>query len=182
MRIISGKKRGVRLISPKNLNIRPTTDRIKEAMFDTLQCHITGANVLDLFCGSGALGIEAWSRGAKKVTMSDISNKSINDARKNLIKIGLPAEIELIKNNYKNTVKLFQNKDKFDIVIIDPPYADDLYSSVINELTVCRILNNDAIIVAESDKPIIVESTGVYLWKNKRYGDIYLTYFKYNCV
>lgn len=178
MRVIAGKKRGTKLIAPKDKLIRPTTDRVKEAVFGTLQSYIKDANVLDLFCGSGALGIEAWSRGAKYIVLADKSLSSLELAKKNAAVVGQPSELCFLKKNYIDCIKMFKNTEEFDIVFIDPPYKCGLYHNAVNEIIKNRILSKDGVIVVESDAQIDFENNMMFLWKQKKYGSTIIYFLK----
>lgn len=178
MRIIAGKRKGTKLSSPKDDSIRPTTDRIKEAVFNTLQNLIPESKVLDLFCGSGALGIEAWSRGAELVILADKSASSIELAKKNKAIIGNPNEIKIIKKNYVDCIKMFKNSEEFDIVFLDPPYKAGLYENVLDYIIESNILNKDAVIVAETDVNTNIENENLLLWKQKKYGNTVISYYR----
>ena len=178
MRVISGKRRGTKLYAPKDDLVRPTTDRVKEAIFASLQNIVPGSKVLDLFCGSGALGIEAWSRGAERVVLSDKSVSSINLAKKNLALVGNPPEIKIVKNNYTDCIKRFKNSAEFDIVFLDPPYKAGLYNNILEEIIQNNILAEEAVIIAESDTSADFENDSLYLWKQKKYGSTIVSFFK----
>lgn len=178
MRVITGKKRGAKLYAPKDDTVRPTTDRVKEAVFGTLQNYIPNAKILDLFCGSGSLGIEAWSRGADYVVLADKSASSIELTKKNVAVVGNPPEIEVIKKNYSDCIKLFKNSKEFDIVFLDPPYSAGLYNNVLDEIVDNNILSENALIVTESDGQADFENDKLNLWKQKKYGSTIISFLK----
>jgi len=179
VRVIAGKKRGTRLEAPPDDRIRPTTDRVKEALFGSLQFLIPGAKVLDLFSGSGALGIEAWSRGADEVILADSDAASIAVIRKNYERIGSPGNVKIIKNDYSEVIKQFKNTEKFDIVLIDPPYKSGFYSDVVEKLVQYGLLSGGAVVVMESDGPLEIDADGIEFYKEKKYGATILTYGRY---
>lgn len=150
MRVISGTARGTNLETLEGNNTRPTLDRVKEALFNIIQCDIVGANVLDLFSGSGALGIEALSRGAKTCIMCDKSYEAIQIINKNVKKTHLEGKAKVIKNDYKKTLELLQGQ-KFDVIFIDPPYALDIAVSSIKYIIEFNLLTDNGIIVLETD-------------------------------
>ena len=150
MRVISGTAKGIRLESLDGDTTRPTLDRVKEALFNILQNDIKDAYVLDLFSGSGALGIEALSRGAKLCVMSDKSADAINVITKNLKKTKLDKNAEVIKNDYMQTLKALNQK--FDLIFVDPPYAQDIAVNAIKNIMEQDLLTEEGIIVLETDE------------------------------
>ena len=150
MRVISGTARGTNLETLEGNNTRPTLDRVKEALFNIIQCNIVDANVLDLFSGSGALGIEALSRGAKACIMCDKSYEAIQIINKNIRKTHLEEKAKVIKNDYKKTLELLQGQ-KFEVIFIDPPYALDIAVSSIKYIIEFNLLADDGIIILETD-------------------------------
>lgn len=151
MRVISGSARGTNLETLDGNNTRPTLDRVKEALFNIIQNYVRDSIVLDLFSGSGALGIEALSRGAKHAIMCDKSNDAIKIINKNLIKTHLEEKSTVIKNDYKNALNSLTNK-KFDIIFIDPPYAADIAVDSIKNIIELDLLSDDGIIILETDE------------------------------
>lgn len=156
MRIIAGKFKGRSLITMKDQSIRPTTDRVKESIFNLIQGYVEDAKVLDLFAGSGALGIEALSRGAESVTFADRSNDSIETVNTNLKKVS--GKINIIRKDFLSTIDyLSARKEKFDIIFLDPPYKQGLDKAAIDKIDEAGILAEDGIIVVErarDDEPI----------------------------
>ena len=159
MRVISGKYRGKRLYAPKDNKVRPTTDRIKETLFNILQMQTAEATVLDLFCGSGALGIESLSRGAKEVFFVDKNKDSIDLTNQNLK--GVEKKYKVIFGDFLTVLRSLHRK--FDLIFIDPPYASELGELAIKAIFDLDALNKDGIIVYEhgSDKKFEL--------KNKKY-------------
>jgi 16S rRNA (guanine(966)-N(2))-methyltransferase RsmD len=150
MRIIRGDYKGIRLLSPKGNKIRPTTDKTKERLFNILQNRIIfdEAIVLDMFCGSGALGIEACSMGAKQVTFVDNDNSSIILTQSNLSKIQSSAKTMCC--DYKVAIKNFaKNLNKFNLILLDPPYNREIEDKVLQQIVLQQILENDGIIALE---------------------------------
>ena len=150
MRVISGIARGTKINSIDDTSTRPTLDRVKEAMFNILQGKIKDSIVLDLFAGSGALGIEALSRGAKKVYFCDINLDAIKIIKKNLQKTRLIENSVIINKDYKDSLK--QINEKFDIVFLDPPYKLDLSIKSIKLLLTLDLIKLDTICVIETDE------------------------------
>ena len=160
MRIIAGKFKGRSLITMKDKSIRPTTDRVKESVFNLLQGIVEDAKVLDLFAGSGALGIEALSRGAASVVFADRSNDSIETINTNLKKVN--GKISVIRKDFLSTIDYFSaRKEKFDLIFLDPPYKQGLDKIALEKIDEAGILAEDGIIVVErsrEDTPLKLNS------------------------
>ena len=174
MRVISGKYRGLVLAEFKGMEIRPTADRVKESLFNILAFKIAGARVLDLFCGSGSLGIECLSRGAQFVQFNDISADSIAVLNKNLSR--------LKDKNYRVSrgdwsVCLSSLREKFDIIFIDPPYADDCGISAVKFIGSHNLLTEGGVAVYERDRPFEGDVEGLVIKDERKYGKTYLTFF-----
>ena len=171
MRIISGKYKGLVLAEFKGENIRPTADRVKESLFNIIYSSVAGASVLDMFCGSGNLGLECLSRGAAFVHFNDISRDSIAVLKKNLLRID---------GNYKITNCDFSccmnEGDRYDIIFIDPPYASD---AGIGALKIIREhLSGDGIAIFERDRFFEGEIAGLEKYDERKYGKTVLSFFK----
>ena len=132
MRVISGTARGKKLTSLEGLETRPTLDRVKEALFNILQFDLKDSNILDLFSGSGALAIEALSRGAENAILCDFSKQSTKIINKNLEDTRLVEKSKVFNKDYLETLKILKNENqKFDIIFLDPPYKTDyIYNSI----------------------------------------------------
>lgn len=152
MRIISGSARGTRLESLEGENTRPTLDRIKESAFNIIQNKIQEADVLDVFSGSGALAIESLSRGAKFAVLNDNSFKAIEIIKNNLKKTHLEDKAKVIKNDYTTTLKNLGKDNKFDIIFIDPPYANDTATDAVKKIIEYELLKDNGIIILETDQ------------------------------
>lgn len=177
MRVVGGKYKGRVLCGFEGNEIRPTSDMVRESLFNILQYKKSESEFLDLFCGTGAMGIEAASRGAKKVVLNDLSKKSLAVAKKNLSKVGNPPEIEL--SNKDAALFLASTAQKFDVVYIDPPYKGGF-----NEVAVAgakNVLKEDGIIVLESEEPFCEEVEGLIKFDERKYGRARLTFFKREC-
>lgn len=174
MRIISGKYRGMVLSEFKGEDIRPTADRVKESLFNILSAEVAGAAVLDLFCGSGGLGLECISRGAASVHFNDISSDSISVLKKNLCK--LKGE-----NNYKVTnldySSCLARSGAFDLIFIDPPYRLEAGREALEIIGANGLLNSDGVAVLERDRSFEGEIKGLRLYDERKYGKTYLTFF-----
>lgn len=180
MRIIAGLLKGRRLQGIKAHNIRPTADRVKEALFSILGDRVINCRFLDLFAGSGSIGIEAYSRGAAEVIFIDSSRDSIKALKGNLDKIGLSDSFEIYNTDFSTAIdKLAEKKKLFDIIFIDPPYRKDIVYEAVKKIFKSNILSNCGIIVIEQGiKDIIYEKIEKYdLIKRKSYGDTLLLFY-----
>ena len=149
MRVISGKYKGRRLVAPENYDIRPTTDKVKESIFSTVQQEVDGGVVLDLFSGTGALGIEALSRGAKKVYFCDCSPKSLDLLVKNLSFCD-KKEYELYKGDYADCIRLLTSRGvKCDVILCDPPYASGLTAKAMEKIEKGGLLKEGGVLISE---------------------------------
>lgn len=174
MRVISGKYRGMNLAEFQGNDIRPTADRVKESLFNILAAKVAGASVLDLFCGSGNLGIECLSRGARCVHFNDISAGSITVLKKNLSR--LRGEVFTVtRADWREC--LYAAKQPFDIVFIDPPYADDCGIYALELLSKRGLLSGGGVAVYERDRAFEGEAEGLEKFDERRYGRTYLTFF-----
>lgn len=154
MRVISGTARGSILHSIENINTRPTLDRVKESLFNIIQNKIADAVVLDLFAGSGALAIEALSRGAQKAYLCDCSKEAIQMINKNLEKTRLIEKTKIYNTDYMETLKRIEKENvKFDIIFLDPPYKLDLSIKALEQISKSKLLNEEGIIIIETDEP-----------------------------
>ncbi len=178
MRVITGKARGVSLKTPDGMATRPTTDRVKEAMFSIIQFDIPGATVLDLFGGSGQLGIEALSRGAKSAVFVDEREDACKLIRENLRRTKLENTASVIRSDYANFLK--KCKERFDIIFLDPPYAEKFLENSLNFITEIDILQSGGIIVAERPvgKELLCEFPGYTRSKDYKYASTILTIFR----
>ncbi|MBO5478490.1 MAG: 16S rRNA (guanine(966)-N(2))-methyltransferase RsmD [Clostridia bacterium] len=152
MRVISGTAKGSILYSLEGNNTRPTLDRVKEALFNIIQTDMQDAEILDLFSGSGALAIEALSRGAKKAVLCDNSKAAIGIIEKNLEKTHLKEKAIVIKDDYKKALHFLKNKFQFDFIFLDPPYAGDFVKKAVEESIALDLLKKDGIIIIETDE------------------------------
>jgi len=150
MRIISGLARGTKLYTLEGENTRPTLDRVKEPLFSIIQNYIKDANVLDLFAGSGALGLEALSRGANKAILCDKSYEAIEIIKKNINKTHFEEKTKVLCMDYKKC--LSSVADKFDIIFIDPPYKLDIAVNSVEIILDNNLLSPDGIIIIETDE------------------------------
>ena len=150
MRVISGKCKGKKLFALKGLSLRPTSDRVKEAIFDILQKFSPGKNVLDLFAGTGALGIEALSRGAQRAVFVEGSARCGEVLRRNIDACRLSGQAEVLCKEVQGGLKaLEERKDSFDLIFLDPPYGKGLAYRALESLSISHILSVNALVVAE---------------------------------
>lgn len=180
MKIISGKYKGRNLLGFDIDGTRPTMDRVKESLFAMIQNYVNGANVLDLFAGSGNLGIEALSEGAKVAYLVDKNRKAYNTIQGNLRNLKIESA-NVFCMDYLQAIKQFaSNNNRFDIIFIDPPYQTDLVKKSIENIIQLDILNKKGIIVAESDKfDKIVFPPCLEIVKSKKYGDKWVVILRY---
>lgn len=178
VRVISGKARGLKLISPAGNSTRPTLDRVKEALFSMLLPYLNEASVLDLFAGSGALGIEALSRGADKAVFVDSSNTAIDCVKKNLAAAKLENSATVIMSSSESYLK--KCTEKFDIIFLDPPYAQSLYEDSLMLIEKYNLLSESGIIVVEWDCDIGFNGkiSRFKVLKDKKYGRVGITVLK----
>ena len=178
MRVITGKARGVSLKTPDGIATRPTADRVKEAMFSIIQFDVPGAKVLDLFGGTGQLGIEALSRDAKSAVFVDEREDACKLIRENLRRTKLDKEARVIRSDYANFLK--NCAEQFDIIFLDPPYAEVFLENSLNLITEIDILQSGGIIVAERPvgKELLCEFPGYTRSKDYRYSSTILTIFR----
>lgn len=175
MRVITGTARGRKLTAPEGLDVRPTADKVKEGIFSAVQFELEGARVLDLFAGSGQLGIEALSRGAKHAVFVDSSLKSVRCINENLRNTGFERCSEVISRDSYNYIKL--TAQSFDLIILDPPYR---HSHIANILPfAAKKLKSGGIIICEYEKEAGEPSApeGLSLRKTYHYGKISVSIF-----
>ena len=178
MRVIAGKARGVQLKTPEGMQTRPTADRVKEAMFSILQFDLPGTRVLDLFGGTGQLGIEALSRGAKSAVFVDAGEKACTLIKENLKRCKLENDAKVVRSDYMQYLE--RCRETFDIVLLDPPYAELFLENAIKKLSEIDILESGAIIVAERpvEKELSLEIPGFNRSKDYKYGNTLLTLYR----
>ena len=178
MRVISGLRKGIQLKTPDGLQTRPTADRVKEALFSIIQFDIPTARVLDLFGGTGQLGIEALSRGAQKAVFVDASEKACRLIRENLRRTELAQQAAVLCCDYLSYLQ--KSKDQFDIIFLDPPYAEKYLENALNVISEIDILQSGGIIVAERPvgKELDCVLSGFERSKDYKYGQTLLTVFR----
>ena len=164
MRVITGSARGRRLKTPKGDDVRPTTDNVKEALFNIIREDVEGRRVLDLFAGTGQLGIEALSRGAREAVFVDASPASLRIVKENLALCGFSAPV--IRSD---AVRFLRTCGKFDLAFLDPPYDSDLYETVLEAMNLFDILTEGGIIVAEARRERLLPEMDPPYGKRKEY-------------
>lgn len=178
MRVIAGKARGTQLNTPDGMLTRPTADRVKEALFSIIQFDLPGVRVLDLFGGTGQLGIEALSRGASKAVFVDSRREACQLIRSNLKKTHMESDAAVVQSDYLEYLN--RCKERFDIILLDPPYAEVFLETAIKRITEIDILQSGGIIVAERPlgKELPWEFEGYTRSKDYKYGKIMLTLYR----
>ena len=178
MRVITGKARGVTLKTPDGMQTRPTSDRVKEAMFSIINFDIPGARVLDLFGGTGQLGIEALSRGAASATFVDAGEPACKLIRENLKRTKLEADGKVVRSDY--LAYLNRCREQYDIIFLDPPYAEVFLENSLKRIAEIDILQSNGIIVAERPlgKELPWELEGFTRSKDYKYGNTLLTIYR----
>ncbi|MFH0925948.1 MAG: 16S rRNA (guanine(966)-N(2))-methyltransferase RsmD [bacterium] len=180
MRIITGSAKGKKLKAPRGYKTRPTSDKVKEALFDILGERVIGSKFLDLYAGTGSIGIEVLSRGAWKATFVEDTSSLINLIWENLKSCDFVNNAEVIQADVKKSISSFANRQhKFDIIYIDPPYNSTLAEETLEVLAKSSILSdNHYIIVEHNNKKILPENFwGIVYQKQYEFGDTRLTFY-----
>ena len=181
MRIITGKARGVRLATLSGENTRPTSERAKEAVFSMIQFEIQGKEVLDLFSGSGQMGLEALSRGASRAVLCDRSREAVEVIRANAAKTRLLPLCEILCMDFQAVLRNLRRKRSFDLVFLDPPYALGVIPEVLQQLLDGGLLAQNAVIVCETAEERDVFGANATLaesfevMRGARYGAAFVT-------
>lgn len=178
MRVITGKARGITLKTPEGMQTRPTAERVKEALFSVIQFDLPGSRVLDLFGGTGQLGIEALSRGAKQAVFVDQSRQACALIRENLERTGLSGQAKVICSDYMQYLK--KCREPFDIILLDPPYAEIFLENALKCITEIDILQSGGIIVTERPlgKELLSCFPGYQRSKDYKYGKTLITLYR----
>ena len=178
MRVITGTARGVQLKTPDGMTTRPTADRVKEALFSIIQFEVPGARVLDLFGGTGQLGIEALSRGAKSAVFVDAGEPACKLIRENLKRTRLEQQGSVVRSDYLQYLQ--RCREKFDIILLDPPYAEVFLENALKCITEIDILQSGGIIVAERPlgKDLPWDFEGFTRSKDYKYGKTLLAIYR----
>ena len=178
MRVITGKARGIVLKTPDGMLTRPTADRVKEALFSIIQFELPAARVLDLFGGTGQLGIEALSRDAKYAVFVDEREDACKLIRENLRRTKLESQANVVRSDYMAYLR--SCCDKFDIIFLDPPYAEVFLENSLKMITEIDILQSGGIIVTErpAGKELLCDFPGFERSKDYKYGRTLITIYK----
>lgn len=178
MRIITGKARGIRLDSPNGDAVRPTTEMAKEGLFSSIQFDLDSRRVLDLFAGSGQLGLEAISRGAESAVFVDESQASIDIVKRNAQKTKLFSQCRIVRMDFTDFLK--KSNDTFHFIFVDPPYGKKLLPEVVKKVMKYEVLAEDGVIVLEGEDAeiegidAVCEEYGVEIKKRYKYGKTYV--------
>lgn len=175
MRITTGKFGGRKLLDNPYDHIRPTADVVKQSIFNRLMDITPNAVVLDLFCGTGALGIEAISRGAKEVVFADKDPRSVKLTQNNLKNLGISSKV--MTADFNIALKSLKNK-KFDLIILDPPYMSGVYEKALSLIDEYNLLADEGIIVCEHEKSVKIDFTPFEVEAEKRYGIKIVSYLR----
>ena len=177
MRVITGSARGRKLLEPRGMDIRPTTDQVKEALFNILQGDVEGRSCLDLFAGTGQLGIEALSRGASACTFVDESREAVKLVKANLEKCGFSAPVFR-----EDALRFLESRETYGLIFLDPPYRGGLYGELLDRIKHFDKLQTGGIMVVETPADIEPDSPGLPYVKLRsyRYGKVRLTTFSRN--
>lgn len=177
MRIIAGTKRGHKLAEFVGKDIRPTTDRVRESVFNLIQEYVRGGAVLDLFSGSGALSFEALSRGADNAICVDADERSCRVCSENAEMLGFSERVEIINTDAERFIK--KTDKKFDIIFLDPPYNKGFVVPIVSEVSKRELLREDGIVVLESDSTDDHgEIDGLSIIKQRKYGRTFVTIYQ----
>lgn len=183
MRITGGQAKGRILASPKGLKIRPTTDQVREAIFNIIGQDLSGVKVLDLFAGTGSLGLESLSRGALRALFIDSSQQSVDLIKKNLALCGYQGSGAVLRRDLGRGIPLNHPliKEVVDLVFFDPPYRNNIISSLLEELSTKEVVSSGSRVVAESSKsetpPASVEN--FQMVDTRLYGDTRISVYQY---
>lgn len=177
MRVTGGTGRGRRLQMPRGEGVRPTSDKVKQALFNILQDRIEDAAFLDLFAGTGGIGIEALSRGADRVVFVDSSRRSLDAIKKNIEQSGFSSRSQVIAADATSFLK--KSSESFDIIFLDPPYAEE-QQPLLERISASKAVTENSIVIAEHFKkqPSPERAGALVLQREARYGDTVLAFYK----
>ncbi len=183
MRIIAGNLRGAKLLAPEGENTRPTTDRIKTTMFNIIAFDIQERNVLDVFAGSGGLGLECLSRGANSATFLDVDKEAISIINKNVEKLRLEKQSTVLNKGFEEFLK--STSQKFDLIFLDPPYSKDIHNVALDLIIKNDCLTEDGIIVLEissDDDCSCIDELGLEIYKQREFSRTTLNFIRFKEV
>ena len=179
MRIISGTSKGRRLVTQKGQALRPTSDRVKESIFNILSDEVEGKVVLDLFAGTGNLGIEALSRGAKKTLFVEKGRQAIRLIQRNLLQCGMERQSEILPKDVTLAIGILKQRgESFDVILMDPPYEQGLIQKTLMKLQSHKIYHGDSILVIEHHRrePLPKTLEGWNLTRQREIGDTIISF------
>ena len=178
MRVITGKARGMALKAPKGMDTRPTMDQVKEGIFSAIQFEVEGRRVLDLFAGSGQMGIEALSRGAKSAVFVDMRDDACKVVRENLAKTRLENLAKVVRADYLSYLNTC--RETFDLIFLDPPYAEVFLENSLKRISEIDILSDSGIIITERPyaKELPAKVCGLVRYRDYRYGKAAVTIYR----
>lgn len=181
MKIVSGKFGGRKLVVPKSRDIRPTSDKIRGAIFNMLASRdaIEDASVLDAFCGTGALGLEALSRGASRCTFIDKAKEALSLAQENVRVLGVEDQCDFL---LKDAVKMKSTEKTYDLIFLDPPYFLDLVPQILEQLLTEKMFSENAWVACETEKKVDISVSGFAVENEKKYGDTKITLLQYQPI
>ncbi|MFZ7104490.1 MAG: 16S rRNA (guanine(966)-N(2))-methyltransferase RsmD [Peptococcaceae bacterium] len=183
MRVIAGSCRGKRLKSVKGYSTRPTADRVKEAIFNVLTPQVKGTKVLDLFAGTGSIGIEALSRGSDFVCFVDKDRKAVQVIKENLSGCKLTDRAQILPLDYLKALNILKSKNiNFDLIFLDPPYKMLIIEAILEKIIRLNLLAKDGVIIAETaqDSNLAIEYEDLVKVRENIYGDTKITYFQFH--
>ncbi len=179
MRITAGKAKGLRLKTPASRDVRPMTERARKALFDILGPQIEGKRILDLFSGTGAVGIEALSRGARKVVFVDASSRSLALIRENLRRAGFESQAKVLRRTLPQGLKNLASFGPFDLIFVTPPYGQGLAAKVLEALEGDLLAPEGLVIVEEREgEKLFSETSLLTLIDQRRYGQTELFFYR----
>ncbi|MCF6095045.1 16S rRNA (guanine(966)-N(2))-methyltransferase RsmD [Microaerobacter geothermalis] len=181
MRIIAGRRKGHPLISVPGRGTRPTTDKVKESIFNMVGPYFNGGRGLDLFAGTGSLGLEGISRGMDKVIFVDQDKKAIQTIWSNVKELGFESKVEVYRNDAERALKILIKRGmKFDYVFLDPPYDDQKISAMMGVMDDHGLLNTGAVVIAEHDHQVFLpeKNGGLLKEKESNYGTTSISIYK----
>lgn len=182
MRIITGRARGLKLLVPKNMDVRPTADRVKESLFSIIGSKIISAKVLDLFAGTGNLGLESWSRGASEIVFIDCSNESLKLVKGNIEKCRATEDCRTYKKSAISAIEhLYATKERFDFIFCDPPYNKGWVQKVIEKLGECNVLKKGGYLVVERSAHDVLGDLPqeFFVVREENYGETIITFINF---
>ena len=183
MRVIAGKYKGRVLKGPKHKGVRPTADRVKEALFNIIGTQIEGADFLDLFAGTGAIGIEAFSRGAAAVIMVDENSQSIKLIQENCRCLDEADRARVLHLSSERALMVLTNEGHtFDLIFLDPPFEAGLLQKTIQSIARFELLKSGGWLIAEHPRLLQLSEVQLTMGDTRYYGDICLTFFKKDSI